>query len=149
MAVHPCPICKRLIPVGVPYCDSCRPLAEAKAEEARQHWKAQYNKAYNTRRDPKYAAFYRCKDWKALSRAKLQDCKYKCEAGLEGCKGLAVEVHHIKPIKTPEGWDQRFEWENLMGVCITCHNILDGKTFKKKKNLPGVLDINEIMNKIK
>lgn len=147
MALHPCPRCRQLIPVGVQYCDNCRPAAEAQAAEAierrRAYKVAKYNKEYNRRRDPKYLTFYRSKDWKVTSRAKLQACSYKCEAKLDGCKGLAVEVHHIKPLKTPEGWDQRLDWDNLMGVCIACHNVLDGKTFKKK-NEPGVIDLRTI-----
>lgn len=145
MAVlHPCPRCKRMVPVGVNYCEDCKPIAEAQANEAierRQAYKrVQYNKAYNKRRDPKYIKFYRSKDWKTTSRAKLQSCGYKCEAKLEGCSHLAVEVHHIKPLKTEEGWDERLEWDNLMGVCIACHNVLDGKTFKRKAE-PGVIDL--------
>lgn len=144
MALHPCPRCKSLIPVGIAYCDTCRPVAEAQAAEAierRQAYKrAKYNKAYNQRRDSKYLTFYRSKEWRLLSRTKLQDCGYKCQAKLEGCKGLAVEVHHVKPIKTDEGWDERLEWDNLMGVCVACHNVLDGKTFKKKSE-PGVIDL--------
>ena len=144
MAVHPCPRCKRLIPVGVSYCDNCKPIAEAQAQEAierRQAYKRKkYNKAYNQRRDPKYLAFYRTKEWRLLSRTKLQACGYKCEAKLDGCTHLAVEVHHVKPIKTDEGWGLRLDWDNLMGECINCHNILDGKTFKKKEE-PGVIDL--------
>ena len=144
MAVHPCPRCGRMVPVGVNYCEACKPIAEAQAQEAierRQAYKRiQYNKEYNKRRDPKYLQFYRSKDWKMTSRAKLQDCGYKCEAKLEGCSHLAVEVHHIKPLKTDEGWAERLEWDNLMGVCITCHNKLDGKTFKWKEE-PGVIDL--------
>ena len=147
MTLHPCPRCKTLIPVGVQYCDNCRPVAEAQAEEAKQRRRnfkrAKYNKEYNKRRDPKYPAFYRSKEWRLLSRTKLQACGYKCEAGLDGCTGLAVEVHHIKPIKTQEGWDQRLEWDNLQGVCIACHNKLDGKTFQKKKE-PGVIDMRDL-----
>lgn len=147
MAVHPCPRCKSLIPVGVQYCDACRPIAEAQAREAierKQAYKrAKYNRAYNQKRDPKYGQFYRTKEWRLLSRTKLQDCGYKCEAHLDGCKGLAVEVHHINPIKTDEGWEARLEWNNLMGVCISCHNILDGKTFKRKAE-PGVIDLRTV-----
>ena len=147
MALHPCPRCKRLVPVGVAYCEDCKPIAEAQANETiecRQAYKrAKYNRAYNQRRnqeDSKYRTFRNSKPWRLLSRAKLQDCGYKCEAGLEGCKRRAVEVHHIKPIKTQEGWTARLEWDNLMGVCIACHNALDGKTFKRKAE-PGVIDI--------
>lgn len=144
MALHPCPRCKRLIPVGMVYCPACKPIADAQAAEAiarRQEYKRKkYNKDYNQRRDPKYLAFYRSKEWRLLSRTKLQDCGYKCEAKLDGCKGMAVEVHHVKPIKTDEGWDLRLDWDNLMGVCIACHNVLDGKNFKKKSET-GVIDL--------
>ena len=144
MAVHPCPRCKSLIPVGVAYCEDCKPAAEAQAAEAierRQAYKrAKYNKAYNSRRDPKYGTFYRSKEWRLLSKTKLQACGYRCEAKLDGCTRLAVEVHHVKPIKTDDGWDKRLDWDNLMGVCICCHNILDGKTFKRKSE-PGVIDL--------
>jgi len=54
VAVHPCPRCKCLIPVGVSYCQDCKPIAEAQAAEAierRQAYKrAKYNRAYNKRR---------------------------------------------------------------------------------------------------
>lgn len=150
MAMHPCPRCKSLIPVGVSYCEACRPIAEAQAQEAierrRAYKRAQYSRQYNKRRkeeDPKYQRFRNSKPWRLLSKHKLQDCGYKCEAKLEGCTRLAVEVHHIKPIKTPEGWDNRLEWSNLMGVCIGCHNILDGKNFKRKDE-PGVIDLRKV-----
>jgi len=145
--VHPCPRCKRLVPVGVAYCEQCRPAAEVQAAEAmerkREYKRKQYSQAYNRRRDPKYAEFYRSKEWRRVSRAKLQDCGYRCEAKLEGCKGLACEVHHKIPIKTEDGWDQRFEWDGLMGVCVACHNILDNKNFKPRQQ-PGVIDLKNI-----
>lgn len=126
MAVHPCPRCKRLLPVGVAYCEACRPMAEAQAVEAMERKRAykqrQYNAKYNRRRDPKYLTFYRSKDWRTMSRAKLQSAGYKCQAGLEGCSRIAVEVHHVKPIQTAEGWPLRLEWSNLEALCINCHN---------------------------
>lgn len=147
MAVHPCPRCKRLIPVGVSYCEACKPIADAQAQEAKErrraYKQAQYNRQYNKRRDPKYGKFYNSGDWRLTSKAKLQACGYRCEAKLEGCTRLAVEVHHIQPLKTPEGWERRLDWDNLMGVCIGCHNILDGKTFKRKDE-PGVIDMKKI-----
>lgn len=147
MAVHPCPRCKTLIPVGVAYCDACRPAAEAQAAEAierRQAYKrAKYNRGYNKRRDPKYLQFYRSKDWRLLSRTYLQSISYKCEARLEGCTHLAVEVHHKKPIQTDEGWDLRLDWDNLEGVCTACHNGRHPEKFKRKAE-PGVIDLSKI-----
>ena len=147
MILKPCPRCKRMIPYGLTYCPDCKPIAEAEREEAREHRAAlrakKYNKEYNQRRDPKYAAFYRSKAWKMTSKSKLQRIGFKCEAGLEGCKRIACEVHHIKPLKTPEGWELRLEWSNLMGVCIPCHNKLDNKTFKRKED-EGVIDLRTV-----
>lgn len=150
MALHPCPRCKTLIPVGVQYCEACRPLADAQAQEAMERKRAykskQYAKQYNARRDPKYLTFYRSKDWQLLSRTYLQRAGYKCQARLEGCKGLAVEVHHIKPIQTPEGWDLRIDWDNLEAVCTSCHNARHGGRWKKGKS-DGVIDMREITRK--
>ena len=147
MAVHPCPRCKSMIPVGVPYCEACRPAAEAQAAEAierrRAYKQAKYNRAYNKRRDPKYQTFYRSKDWKVTSRAKLQAVAYKCEARLPGCTKLAVEVHHTKPIQTPEGWDERLEWSNLEAVCTACHNGRHPEKLRRKAE-PGVIDLRTI-----
>lgn len=150
MPLHPCPRCKRLIPVGVSYCEACKPMAEAQAAEAierRQAFKrAKYNRNYNKRRDPKYLRFYRSKEWRLLSRAKLQDCGYKCEAKLAGCTGLAVEVHHKRPLQTEEGWDERLEWDNLEAVCTACHNGRHPEKFKRKAE-PGVIDLKTLETK--
>lgn len=146
MVYHPCPRCGRLVPVGVSYCAACRPEAEAQAAEAierRRAYKQQkYNKIYNKKRDPKYLTFYRSKDWKALSRAYLQAKEYKCEAQLEGCKHLAVEVHHKDPIQTSTGWDRRLDWDNLEAVCVSCHNRRHNKSGKAEQ--PGVIDLRTI-----
>lgn len=143
MAVFkPCPRCKKLIPQGVQYCAQCAPLVEAKRAE----YKAQAERAYNRRRSPIYKAFYNSKPWKVTSRARLSAAGYKCEARLPGCAGLAVEVHHIKPIQTPEGWSARLEWDNLEAVCISCHN---ARHEKGKKVVPaGVLDVRAVMREL-
>jgi 5-methylcytosine-specific restriction endonuclease McrA len=69
-----------------------------------------------------YRSFYRSAAWRRMSQAKLAAVEYKCEAKLPGCTGLAVEVHHIKPIQTPEGWALRLDADNLRAVCVHCHN---------------------------
>lgn len=145
MAVHPCPRCKRMVPVGVPYCTDCRPLAEAQAEEARrrklEYKQRQYNRAYNAKRPADISAFYRSKEWRNTSRAYLQRIGYQCEAKQTGCQRLACEVHHIKPIRTPDGWEHRLDADNLMGVCTACHNRLEPRSGKPT---PGVIDLHKI-----
>lgn len=133
-----------LIRVGLPYCDRCRPAAEAAALESAErkaaHRRKAYDRVYNRSRDPKYLIFYRSKDWRTLSRFILQRAGYKCQAGLEGCSRLAVEVHHRVPIKTDEGWEARFDPDGLMAVCVSCHNVLDNKHFQRRKTAAGVID---------
>ena len=153
MLLKACPRCKRMIPHGLAYCDTCAPIAEAerqaKQERRAEYLAKKYNKRYNARRakeDPKYRQFRNSKPWKETSRAKLQDCGYKCEARLPGCQSIACEVHHIEPLKTDAGWAKRLDWDNLQGVCTACHNQLD-KRFGSQPE-PGVLDMREIMKKL-
>lgn len=123
MITKPCPRCRKcLIPVGVAYCKACTTIVNQELEQIRERNKQNKTRQYNNNRSKKYVAFYRSKDWKATSRSKLESTEYKCEAKLEGCRILATEVHHIKPIQTPEGWDKRLDWNNLESVCTACHN---------------------------
>lgn len=150
MLVKACPRCKRMIPHGLPYCAECAPIAEAQRAEAQErraeYKRKQYNKKYNRKRDGKYLTFYRSKEWKITSRTKLQQAGYKCQAKLPGCQGLAVEVHHIKPIQTDEGWELRLDWDNLEAVCTACHN---GRHQRyKPKTDDGVLDMREIIKNL-
>ena len=138
-----CPGCGRMIPYGTGYCDACRPRAEQRRAEAI----AAQNRRYNSGRDPKYVRFYRSKEWRTISAAKLNG-RRECEAQFDGCAGFACEVHHIKPIKTHEGWAERLEWGNLMSVCVSCHNKLDGKWGRAARrdsaNNDGVIDLAEL-----
>lgn len=142
-----CPKCQKLIPIGWAYCPECKPIAEAEREAARErkaeYFRRKYNREYNTRRDPKYATFYRSKAWRATSKAKLQSVEYQCEGKLKGCQSIACEVHHIEPIQTPSGWDKRLEWENLEALCTVCHNGRHPDRFTRKKD-EGIIDMRSI-----
>ena len=143
MIMKPCPRCKRMMPYGPAYCEACAPIAQAELEAIKERNAKKKMQQYNSRRDTKYLTFYRSKDWRRQSRAKLESVRYKCEAKLEGCTGLAVETHHIIPIQIPEGWDKRLEWENLEAVCTSCHN---GRHPEKLKRLhqEGVIDLRTV-----
>ena len=150
MLLKACPRCKRMIPHGLPYCATCAPIAAAQRAEAQErkaeYRRKKYNQQYNRQRDPKYLTFYRSKDWRVTSRAKLQEAGYKCQAKLQGCQGLAVEVHHIKAIQTAEGWELRLDWDNLEAVCTACHN---GRHQRfNTKPADGVLDMREILKNL-
>jgi 5-methylcytosine-specific restriction endonuclease McrA len=141
MALHPCPRCKRLIPAGLQYCPDCRPQVEAELEHRRAENLKRKTAAYNRGRSTKYMAFYRSKEWRALSQAYLREAAYKCEAHIHpDCTGLAVEVHHRIPIQTEEGWQLRLDWDNLEAVCTRCHNARHPE--KGRRTLPsGVIDL--------
>lgn len=141
--MKPCPRCKRMMPYGPAYCADCTPIAQAELDAVRERNAQKRAQMYNRRRDPKYLAFYKSKAWKDQSRARLQSVGYRCEARLQGCQGLAVEVHHRKPIQTPEGWDLRLDWENLEAVCTSCHNGRHPEKLKREAE-DGVIDMRTV-----
>ena len=143
MIVKPCPRCKRMMPYGKAYCEDCTPIAQAELEAIKERNAKKKAQQYNSRRNPQYLTFYRSKDWKRQSRAKLESVGYKCEARLSGCQTYAVEVHHIKPIQTQEGWDQRLEWDNLEAVCTACHNGRHPEKLKRQQQ-EGVIDLRTV-----
>lgn len=147
MLMHPCPRCKALVPYGQTYCPECAAVAADELEDKLEHNRREKARKYNRRRDPKYAKFYRSKAWKMMSRAKLQDVKYKCEAGFPCCQKLAVEVHHIQAIQTPEGWERRLDWDNLEALCTACHNARHQR-FRKYKETSDVIDLAKIEKEI-
>ena len=143
MLMKPCPRCKRMMPYGPAYCTDCAPIAQAELDAVRERNAQKRAAAYNRRRDPKYLAFYKSKAWKNQSRARLQSVGYKCEARLQGCQGLAVEVHHRKPIQTAEGWELRLDWGNLEAVCTACHNGRHPEKLRREAE-DGVIDLRTV-----
>lgn len=119
MLLKACNRCGNLIPYGRAYCEACTPIIEgersARLEAARKEGNRRYNKK---RGGTRYAEFYRGKDWRRLSRERIRADGYKCVK----CGAMASEVDHIIPIQTPEGWDRRYDWNNLQSLCIQCHN---------------------------
>lgn len=130
MLLKTCSRCKKLMPYGRIYCESCAPIVEAEKAERMDQSRRRSNRAYNKRRDPKYAAFYRGSQWRRLARTRVQADGYKCVK----CGGFATEVDHIKPIQTPDGWDLRYDWDNLQSLCVKCHNEKHKRFQKKQKS---------------
>lgn len=114
MLLKPCGRCKTLIPYGKSYCDVCEPIVAAQREQNKRASNTRYNKT----RDPKYVKFYNGKDWRVLSRTRLQYDGYKCVE----CGAIATEVDHIIPIQTPQGWELRLDFDNTRSLCTKCHN---------------------------
>lgn len=118
MLLKPCNRCGNLIPFGSAYCSTCKPIVEAEREARRLENNREANRRYNKTRDPKYIRFYNSIEWRTLSAKYMQDRGYRCEC----CGAIGTEVHHKKPIQTPEGWELRLDYDNLELVCVQCHN---------------------------
>lgn len=128
MLLKTCGRCGSLIPYGTPYCKVCKPIVEREREERIAQSKKESNKRYNKTRDPKYIRFYNSGDWRILSAKYTQDKGYRCEA----CGAMATQVHHKKPIQTPDGWELRLDYNNLELLCTKCHNDRHDR-FKRRK----------------
>lgn len=133
MLLKSCKRCGNLIPYGREYCTTCEPIARAEIERRRLESKRVSDRRYNKQRDPKYLRFYNSKEWRVLSQKIIADNNYKCIK----CGSIATEVDHIKPIQTPEGWELRFDINNLQPLCTKCHNDKHNR-FKKRKRRSGV-----------
>lgn len=129
MLLKSCGRCKALIPYGHTYCTACEPIVQAEIQERKQLYKRRYDKAYNSKRDPKYIRFYNSNEWRVLSAKRLQDDGYKCCM----CHEIATEADHIIPIQTEEGWMKRLDYDNTRSLCTTCHNKRHNRFISKQK----------------
>lgn len=129
MLLKSCHRCGNLIPYGSAYCKECTPIVEAEREARLSEYRKESNKRYNKTRDPKYVRFYNSMEWRTLSTKYTQDKGYRCEV----CKEIGSEVHHKKPIQTPEGWELRLDYNNLELLCKKCHNDRHER-FKRRMN---------------
>ena len=99
------------------YCTACKKLMQYNGKSLCPDCEAKRQINYNkNKRDKNADRFYHSKQWKSLSKAVLAKAGYKCAL----CGGLAVEVHHIKEIRTnPE---LSLDPSNLIPLCTSCHN---------------------------
>lgn len=121
-----CRRCKKIISHPNTYCNDCMKIVE---EEKCEKLKIRQRK-YNSNRDPKYLKFYKSKEWYQLKEKKLADDQYRCQ--FLNCNKLAVDVHHIIPIQTPEGWDKRLDYNNLESLCVEHHNFRHNRFIKRE-----------------
>ncbi len=128
MITKPCARCRKLIPYGKRYCDTCAPIVAAECEEQ----KKRANRRYNKSRDKKLEQFYNGKRWRITSK-KYLDRHPKCI----WCGEIATEVDHIEEINTPSGWARRYDETNFRPFCTTCHNKRHGR-FTRKQTTRGV-----------
>ena len=128
MLLKSCNRCGNLMPYGVAYCSTCNPIVKAEREARLLESRRESNRRYNKTRDPKYTRFYNSIEWRTLSAKYMQDVGYRCEK----CKTMASQVHHIKAIQTPDGWELRLDYDNLELLCTACHNKEHNRFVKRK-----------------
>ncbi|MFR3569540.1 MAG: HNH endonuclease [Paraclostridium sordellii] len=111
-----CPRCnRRLVSISKKYCEVC----EAKANDRHKEYK-------KYRKDIKEQSFYSSDPWR-LKREKIKDKD-------NGCCLLCLNKHRSKPMDTvhhiielKEDWNKRFEEDNLISLCESCHQVVHNK----------------------
>lgn len=109
--------CTKLIPYNQRYCK--KHLADSLKQ--RKH-SGKWTYSYRKQVYGKYEKFYHSRRWRKISRnyrAKHPFCRRCYQRGLYT---HAKVVDHIVPIRTPEGWQRRWDESNFQPLCIACHN---------------------------
>lgn len=120
-----CSKCGEVIDYGVKYCNEC----SKKVLNNKKYNDKQYNKHVRQARDKKYTDFYVSKEWKIISNIVKEKYKGLCiMCLLQNDKvNLCDVIHHIIELKTDEGWEHRFNFdEGLVPLCHAHHNELHG-----------------------
>ncbi|MDA2760924.1 HNH endonuclease [Bacillus cereus group sp. Bc005] len=104
------PLCSILIPSRQkpPYCEKHLPKVYRRQTD---------------KRDPKLKSFYKSYEWVKFRRfilAQHNNLCFPCKQ--KGRFVIGNTIHHIKPISTKEGWEERLSSENVFPVCESCHN---------------------------
>lgn len=108
-----CSKCGKVMPYGKAMCDEC----EAKYKSTR------HKEYQRDRKDKDIQRFYASTDWIVVRDFTLQRDHYLCQHCLENniINSTNLLVHHKKEIKTPEGWEERFNIDGLITLCSSCH----------------------------
>lgn len=114
---------RRLISISKKYCEVCDTKANGRHKEYKRY-----------RTDDKEQRFYSNPDWR-IKREKIKhtDNGY-CLLCLNNNERKAMDtVHHIVELK--EDWDKRFDDDNLISLCESCHQVVHKqyKTYEKGK----------------
>ena len=91
----------------------CPVLVEAGKSRCEGH-ERQREREYDAHQRPARHAFYRSREWRALSRQVLEEQPY-C-----GCGARAVQADHIQGVK--ERPDLALDRRNVVGMCRSCHS---------------------------
>lgn len=99
------------------YCDEHK----KEYDDRQQELKHKRNKIYNINRDKDLYNFYRSTRWRKIREVALVRDNFLCQDCLKEKKIIQAEhVHHIKEVK--DAWELRYDLDNLISLCQSCHN---------------------------
>jgi 5-methylcytosine-specific restriction protein A len=79
--------------------------------------------------DKMIAAFYNSRSWKMLRQQKLL-LNPLCETHLlEGKIESSKQVHHSINLRSPLGWESRFDIKLLFSLCDSCHQSIESEIY--------------------
>lgn len=104
-------------------CNALVPRRQTYCTKHQQKDTKRLNREYDRKRDPVITAFYKSKRWQRFRLTVLKEYHYLCQH--EGCNDTADTVHHIIEVKND--WSKRFERENCIPVCRSCHEIIHNR----------------------
>ena len=106
--------CNNLVKISEKYCDKHKHVETDNKQERNRY----YDK---NMRDDKINKFYHSKAWIRTRQARLIKDSKLCQDCLSSHKiTIAETVHHIIEVK--DTWSKRFDIENLISLCNSCHN---------------------------
>lgn len=124
--------CNKLIPYNQRYCKNhLKDLLQRK-----KHSERKWNYSYRKKVYGKYQKFYHSYRWTKVSRNYRAKHPFCVRCYKKGLYIRARAVDHIIPIRTPEGWEKRWDENNFQSLCIPCHNqktLEDEKKYKLDK----------------
>lgn len=87
-----------------------------------------------TQEQEKLNRFYRSYQWRKVKESKRKDILYQCEVcNFLGGVCFCDEVHHIKKVAT--NWDERLDYENLIGLCVAHHKEIEKLSLNSKEEI--------------
>lgn len=112
-------------------CSKCLQIHEHKF-----HCKKRVATRNTTQDQDKLNRFYRSYQWRKLKEEKRKDILYQCEVcNSLGGIGFCDEVHHVLKVTTPKGWEARFDYDGLLGVCVMHHKEIENLDLKSKEKI--------------
>lgn len=98
-------------------------LPQRFCDEHSAHSDKQYNQHVRTNDfNIKYDKFYHSTEWKQARKHKLLNSPLCEVCHANGHVTPAQMVHHKIELRSPNGWENRLNPNNLESICYSCHN---------------------------